>query len=215
MKSILITIITLSIFSTIQSYGQEISTEAPNTNEESWYSRFTRRNIEESTLFKLGFKSMGMQSKRPRGALRRAYYVELETSVEYKFSPLVSVNLRVKNNFGNRSFDLDGNLYPEFDAKPFYSVDLSPEIRFYLGMKKGIENKKRANNFNGKFIAIQFDEMINIGKMNIKQPKMNLLFGIQQRLGKFGYIDFMFGPSYNIREKEFALFGEFAIGFAF
>ena len=57
--------------------------------------------------------------------------------------------------------------------------------------------------------------MINIGETNIKQPKISLLFGIQQRLGKFGYIDFMIGPSYSIRENEIALFGEFAIGFAF
>lgn len=215
MKLILISIITLSFFGVSQTYSQDKSSDAQKTKEEFWYRRFTRINIEENTLFKLGFKSMGMQSKWLSETSRRAYDVILEISVEHKFSPLVSFNLKAKNNFGNRGFDSDGNLYPDFDVKPFYNVDISPEIRFYLGMNKGIKKGKRVNNFNGKFIAVQFDELINIGRKNIKRPKINLLFGIQQRLGKFGYIDFMLGPSYSIREKEIALFGEFAIGFAF
>ena len=92
---------------------------------------------------------MGMQSNRLSEASRRAYDIELETSVEYKFSPLVSVNLKVKNNFGRRGFGSDGILYPDLEVKPFYNADISPEIRFYLGMQKGIEKGKRVNNFNG------------------------------------------------------------------
>ncbi len=176
MKSVLIIVISFIVFGTTRSFSQGTNS-LDSAKEESWGSRFTRRKIEESTLFKLGFKSMGMQSKRPKGTPRRAYDIILETSVEYKFSPLVSFNLKAKNNFGNRGFDSDGNLYPDFDVKPFYNVDLSPEIRFYLSMQKGIEKGKRGNNFTGKFIVIQFDELINIGRTNIKRPKINLLFG--------------------------------------
>lgn len=213
MKLVLIITITLSIFSTIPSYGQEKSKEDSNTKEESWYSRFTRRKIEESTLFKLGFKGLGAGHNLGHNA----YSVTIETSIEHKFTQFVSFNLKVKNTFGKRiKLELDKIVYSiEEDVKPFYNIDVSPEIRFYLGINKGIKKRKRANNFTGRFIALQFDEILNIGKTNYEHQKINLLFGIQQRLWKFGYIDLMLGRSYWIQEKKYYLFSEFAIGFAF
>ena len=93
MKLMLISIITLSFFGVSQTYSQDKSSDGQKTKEESWYRRFTRINIEENTLFKLGFKSMGAGQYNGRNA----FNVTLETTIEHKFNSLVSFNFKLKN----------------------------------------------------------------------------------------------------------------------
>ena len=105
--------------------------------------------------------------------------------------------------------------------------------RYYYDQARRIAKGKSANNFSGNYLSLQFDNIIQIRVNYLAQdvnrsaskPTINLLYGIQRRLGKFGYFDFNLGLRYDEidynspvpppRKTALALVTNFAIGLGF
>ncbi len=146
------------------------------------YQYFTRANIEEKTLIKVGisFNEPGWASN-PRG-LRGNFTNTL--AIEQKLLPAVSVLAAVDSRWAHRGLLGTG-----------YSVDLIGGVRWYYSINKRMKEGKSANNFSNFYLSLQSNNYLyNTLETSGQRNSVSLLFGKQARLGKFGYFDASIGP---------------------
>ena len=183
----------------------------------------TRANIEEKTLIKLGASPNSASFTRTGSLSTLGFDTELsiERKVTPSFSLLfgfdnqLNVNYYRDNAFSRLS--PSPGQYPLWFPDRSFSVSssLKAEIRYYYGMAKRIREGKSANNFSGTYVSFQArrpvllysktrqrelitgeyrteTQVAPVGTLNT--PSFALKWGIQQRIGRRGYIDLNAGP---------------------
>jgi hypothetical protein len=210
------------------TYSQEDSTIT--TGElKRFYRYITRANVEEKTLFKLGFwPNAGDRDFTGRPSFRIG--LNADASVERKITPSFSV-------LAGFDFMLRYNRFNQFSGP---SVVTSPDfrdfdkifrgfvygkvgVRYYYSMAKRIREGKSANNFSGNYVGVQFTKALSVrviqhvydtrtgatlGTYNddvaygYNAPLFSAMWGIQRRLGRRSFIDVNVGPEVTIPKRE-------------
>ncbi|KAA9346775.1 hypothetical protein [Larkinella humicola] len=155
-----------SVFAQQTTYSQEDST-ITTSELKRFYRYITRANVEEKTLFKLGFwPNAGDRDFTGRPSFRIG--LNADVSVERKITPSFSV-------MAGFDFMLRYNKYDQF-AVPYYNngtyidtdrmfrgfVYAKVGTRFYYDMAKRIREGKAANNFSGNYIGIQYTRALSV-----------------------------------------------------
>jgi hypothetical protein len=219
-----------SLYAQQTTYSQEDSTIT--TGElKRFYRYITRANVEEKTLFKLGFwPNAGDRDFTGRPSFRIG--LNADVSVEHKLSPSFSVlagfDFMLRYNRFNQ-FDVPFDNYGSFiDTDKTFRGFVYAKIgtRFYYGMAKRIREGKSANNFSGNYIGLQFTKALSVRVIQHRYdtrtgesvgtenydiggsydaPLVSAMWGIQRRLGRRGFVDINAGPEVTIprREKNF------------
>ena len=97
--------------------------------------------------------------------------------------------------------------------------NLSGGIRYYYNLNRRILKGKSANNFSANYVGVEPNLRFNYGRGD-SGFSVKLLYGIQRRIGKRGYVDFDVGLENIIvpyTEKEFGIeiTGSLELGLAF
>ncbi|HXA00790.1 MAG TPA: hypothetical protein VNW99_02315 [Cytophagaceae bacterium] len=188
------------------------------------YKYLRKNKVEEKSLFKIAVvdANFGINNQvfvffdhHERGRL---------LAYERKLSPSFSAIVYNVNYFGL------GILHqtPLDSTKLFNTTGIG--ARYYHSQRRRIAEGKTANNFSDNYFAFQVNNLLII-KYNFPKahypkqlslPTVDLLYGIQRRLGKFGYFDWNFGIRYdqiNYVKKQhklpFDLTSNFSIGLGF
>ncbi|GAB2554136.1 hypothetical protein [Spirosoma aerophilum] len=190
----------------------------------------TRANIEEKTLIKVGIlpntASFTQESLSNGGSIDMELSVERKLSpsfsVLFGFDNKFEIS-QFRSGLFNQSGSLSGQTpqwYPDRSVTINSSVKLG--VRYYYSMARRIREGKSANNFSGTYITFQarrpvldFSQVRNreyisgdyqvetrvppLGTLNT--PSFGLLWGIQQRLGRRGYIDLSAGPEVRVLDS--------------
>ncbi|WP_138995034.1 hypothetical protein [Larkinella sp. C7] len=193
-----------------------------------FYRYITRANVEEKTLFKLGFwPNAGDRDFTGRPSFRIG--LNADVSVERKLTPSFSV-------MGGFDFMLRYNKYDQF-AVPYYNngtyidtdrmfrgfVYAKVGTRFYYDMAKRIREGKAANNFSGNYIGIQYTRALSVRVIEHRYdtktgssvgtnnydiggaygaPLLSAMWGFQRRIGRRGFVDLNVGPEITIPKRE-------------
>ena len=98
-------------------------------------------------------------------------------------------------------------------------------VRYYYNMNKRILKGKSANNFSANYIGPMTNYRYSVSPNFANNLSGYFVYGIQRRLGKYGYLDFKMGPGYeyktvnlrdpNYNDEGFSLIIDFKIGLAF
>ncbi|WP_133299914.1 hypothetical protein [Larkinella punicea] len=237
MKTISILLFNILLLSGLSStyaqqtiYSQEDST-ITTSELKRFYRYITRANVEEKTLFKLGFwPNAGDRDYTSRPSFRIG--LNADVSVERKITPSFSVlagfdfMLRYNrfNQFGV-PFDNGGGQFIDRDKIFQGFVYAKVGLRYYYGMAKRIREGKSANNFSGNYIGLQHTRALSVWVIqhwydtktgesvrtdnydiggSYNAPLVSAMWGIQRRIGRRGFIDLNVGPEITIpkREKE-------------
>ena len=186
----------------------------------------TRANIEEKTLIKLG----GIPSGTPFSQTGNSSSIGLNTelSVERKVSPSFSILFGFDNQFSVASYKRVSPLYPtsnpewRTDRSALFNSSAKLATRYYYNMAARIKRGKSANNFSGTYIAFQGRQSVfqysdnrqyelssrdirhytQQSPFSIRNPiSLALQWGLQQRLGRYGYVDFNAGPEITMNNQ--------------
>ena len=181
----------------------------------------TRANVEEKTLFKVGF--LPNSATINRNGIYNTIGFSTELSVERKIKPAFSFLVGFDNQLLANFYRQDAFALMSKSPTPLWLPDRSLSLtssakialRYYYGMAKRIREGKSANNFSGAYVAIQVrrpvlqylktrqrefntgvtrtqTETASLGTLST--PSLALQWGTQQRLGRRGYIDLQGGP---------------------
>ncbi|MGB3849556.1 MAG: hypothetical protein WA958_06275 [Tunicatimonas sp.] len=173
------------------------------------YKYFTRANVEETFMVKAGLSGIGYGSFVGL-FLEHAFAVEKKLNVP--FSVLAQYRMGM-NGWRNN----------------YVGVDIA--ARYYYSLPRRIRQGKSANNLSANYFSVQLDNTWEGSGNTLTGPggltyadgqalysnRVLLVYGIQRRLGRHGYVDFNLGGSYWSR-REFTyigLGGNISIGFAF
>ncbi|GAB3913391.1 hypothetical protein GCM10028803_57480 [Larkinella knui] len=219
---------TLSSSAQQTTYSQEDSTIT--TGElKRFYRYITRANVEEKTLFKLGFwPNAGDRDFTGRPSFRIG--LNADVSVERKITPSFSVLAGFDFMFRYNRFNqfsgpslVTSQDYRDFDKVFRGFVYGKVGVRYYYGMAKRIREGKSANNFSGNYVGLQFTKALSvrviqhvydtrtgatIGTYNndvaygYNAPLFSALWGIQRRLGRRSFVDINAGPEVAIPKRE-------------
>lgn len=79
----------------------------------------------------------------------------------------------------------------------FESIGLRLGIRDYYNINRRIRKGKSANNFSANYISL---ETFTSYYFKYRQviPQIAAIYGIQRKISKHGYVDFNFGPGFNM-----------------
>ncbi|GAB3924576.1 hypothetical protein GCM10028804_25020 [Larkinella terrae] len=210
----------LSIHAQQTTYSQEDSTVTVSELKRV-YRYITRANVEEKTLFKLGFwPNAGDRDYTVRPNFRIG--LNADASVERKITPSFSVlagfDLVLRYNRFNQfkvPFNSSFNSYEDTDKifRGFVYAKLG--TRFYYGMAKRIREGKSANNFSGNYVGLQFTKALSVRVIQhfydtktgqsvrtdnddlayaYNAPLVSAMWGMQRRLGRQGFVDINAGP---------------------
>ncbi len=119
---------------------------------------------------------------------------------ERKLTPLTSINIHSVTTIKSPYGDSYGISSTEISNM---SQELSFEWRFYYNQNKRIRLGKKAG-FSGNYIGFALNNMYyyynynSFGKIHEVNNSLILIYGIQRKIGKVGYIDFNagIGPKY-------------------
>lgn len=186
----------------------ETSTETMDTVEFSkllqTYNRIIRAREEKLRLFKIDlvgpYLFLVSNWDEKDAAKNRLINIAYEQKIKPNWSWIVESYLRL-------------------DRDDFQEVQGLGGIRYYYNMKRRMLKGKSANNFSGNYLSVtstyshQFTE-------NDNHVTLNLLYGIQRRLGKRFFFDVNFGfenifEAFEDREvgTDFILTGKWGIAF--
>lgn len=148
------------------------------------YKYFDRNQIEEKSMLRVGVNS--------NINLGSGYFLEYEAKI------------RLKNAFSL------GFFYDQSDRHHRESREgsgLTIGYKYFYSAKKQIETGNKANNLNGSFISLLYNRNIddlnkNGNTFHSDATNFKLLWGVQKRLGRYGYLEFNTGLSYT-PEKSF------------
>lgn len=179
----------------------------------------TRANVEEKTLIKFG----GLPNSTPFSQQGKSFSGGLATelAIERKVNAFLSLLFGFDNQasiaFYQRVSLPTGTTGPEWRTDRSFLFTSSAKIaaRYYYNMAHRIKTGHSANNFSGAYVSIQArrpviyhynnrqyellsrdvrHETQNYSLGSLNQPSFAVQWGIQQRLGKRGYVDLNVGP---------------------
>ncbi|MDO1447111.1 hypothetical protein Q0590_12655 [Rhodocytophaga aerolata] len=151
------------------------------------YRYFTRANVEEKTLIKVGgfltgFWGGGGSDRKVVGFGGSFLNV---VAIEQKLLPAISILAEVENTCV--IWSKQGN---------DYAIGGKLGVRWYYFMNKHIREERRANNFSNHYLSLQSNHSLYQTEDRFKRSNMlSLLWGTQIRIGKFGYFDANIGPA--------------------
>lgn len=139
------------------------------------YNYIIRAQIEEKSLLKLGVQDFALSSA--------GSYVQYGAAFEHKLRPSLSVLAEVQQSLQTR----------QFSGLKAYSFNAG--ARYYYNMNRRIRKGKSANNFSANYLSFQADnELYRRNDLVDHLTVFKVLYGLQRRIGKYGYADFNFGP---------------------
>lgn len=176
------------------------------------YKYWTRANVEEKSMFKIGISDFGFGGNfGPTIGYRVAY--ERKIGVPFSF---IGQYRHLMNGWQSNALGLDFG------------------VRYYYALPRRIGKGKSANNLSANYFSIQNDntwggvrDLLYLRPITFSDiyttstHSVSLLYGLQRRLGKHGYIDVNFGYTYypefkNMPPLRSGYFdGNFSIGVAF
>lgn len=206
-KFLKIFLIILFFLTQLDIYAQNDSIKVEYTEEKTEksdykfkerYNYLQRRMIEEKSLFKISLLDFTV-GLNDQNAYLNVHSRGSMLAYERKISPAFSFLYQNLNYFTISPF--------LFEGKPVTHILNSSTIggRYYYDQPRRIRKGKSANNFSANYLSLQFDNIIQIRvnyskddeQQSISKPTINLLYGIQRRLGKFGYFDLNGGFRYD------------------
>lgn len=175
--------------STKVQYSEE-NVASSDFNLKETYNYLIRAQVEEKTLLKIGVNGYnfgGSGSQLDYASL--TYGVGLEQKIKPSFSVLGEFRHTLSS----------GNPWVE---NPKFALNLG--ARYYYNIESRIRKGKSANNFSANYLAIfQQNMLAKLNDVQLREngkyyyyTQVNFLYGMQRRIGKYGYVDFGFGPVY-------------------
>ena len=190
---------------TIESSEEEVE-EGSYEGLVDMYNRVIRAREEKLTLLKIDLLSPFFYAVSDGEGEENQLLIEsiLKVSFEKKYRPDWSWFTRIK------LLALDRRLRES---------NLSGGIRYYYNLNRRILKGKSANNFSANYVGVEPNLRFNYGRGD-SGFSVKLLYGIQRRIGKRGYVDFDVGLENIIvpyTEKEFGIeiTGSLELGLAF
>jgi hypothetical protein len=185
--------------------------------------KYLRRNmVEEKGLFKIALLDANFGINNQIYAFVNVHTRGRLLVYERKLSPSFSMLISNLNYFNL------GILHqtPLDSTWLFNTTGLG--FRYYHSQKKRIAEGKTANNFSDNYIGFHANNLFAItynfpkGPKEFSKPTLDIIYGIQRRIGKFGYFDVNLGVRYdqiNYVKKQHKLpldlITNFAIGLGF
>jgi hypothetical protein len=209
------------------TYSQEDST-ITTSELKRFYRYITRANVEEKTLFKLGFwPNTGDQQYTSRPTFRIG--IKTEASVERKITPSFSIfggfDFSLQYNVFNRAgvpyHGIGNSTFIDIDKTLHTSLNAKLGTRYYYAMAKRMRTGKSANNFSGNYLGLQLAATISarsvthyydsktgetllseVSKLIMYDgPLFSAMWGVQRRLGKLGFVDINVGPELTLPRR--------------
>ncbi|MDQ3290771.1 MAG: hypothetical protein M3Q05_05710, partial [Bacteroidota bacterium] len=105
------------------------------------------------------------------------------------------------------------------DRDQIRDVGISGGVRYYYNQQKRILKGKSANNFSANYLGAYLNGRTRPGE-NQQQLSVDLVYGIQRRLGRWAFVDFDLGLSNKIKaypktKNRVEVRGEILLGLAF
>lgn len=173
------------------------------------YDYFTRATVEEKSMFKVGISELGYGG-----------YYGLFLEHAFAYERKINVPFSVLAQYRNGMSGWQSN---------HLGLDLA--VRYYYSLPRRIRQGKSANNLSANYFSVQNSNQwfgnssyVNGRRVDSKTHFNNgfsVLYGLQRRLGKYGYIDVNAGCGYFSLRKSpdyrtpLFLDLNFSIGFAF
>lgn len=191
------------------TYGEEPA-ESSNFSLKEKYKYWTRATVEERFMLKAGLSGLSYGG---------FYGLSLEHA--FAFEKKISVPFSVLAQYRHGTMGWE---------KSHLGFDVG--VRYYYSLPRRIRKGKSADNLSANYFSIQLDNTWSGGHTYIprgqfasvetwtsRSSQVSLLYGIQRRLGKHGYIDFNLGAAYHpepqIGVGRLTYNSNFSIGFAF
>ncbi|GAB3500577.1 hypothetical protein GCM10027341_26100 [Spirosoma knui] len=180
----------------------------------------TRADVEEKTLIKVGIWPASDQNLQFTNQKFRVGFTA-EVAIERKITPSFSVFAGADGSLRFITYDYfqtptsdPSTRYSAIKTSNFY-INWKAGTRYYHGMANRIRKGKSANNFSGNYVTAQVSlptrEYVNSrfydrtnqqelrirrteNTFDIEMPRILVAYGIQRRLGRFGYFDVNAGP---------------------
>lgn len=197
--SLTLIICSLGFIASAQSDSVSASTyeESVQTSDYTKRERFKylkRSMIEEPSMFKIstlpyfaGYFGMGMQAV---------------VGYEKKFSRSFSFTGEVVNYINIFSPKTNN---PELRYNGLWRSGLNVSSRYYYSQKREIEKGISGNNLLSNYIEFRVEDLLTYAKVNestylrndfISRPNLVLAWGLQRRIGRYGYFDFAAGAKF-------------------
>lgn len=190
------------VFAQSDTTKVKISEESAATSDFSLketYNYLIRAQVEEKSLLKIGVHGLGFSHK--------GGYLKYGIGFEQKLKPSVSV-------LGDFIHTL------EFDDpiadNPKFAFNLG--ARYYYNIERRIRKGKSANNFSANYLGLYQQNLWEKEEGDYDYAThVNFLYGLQRRIGKYGYLDFGVGPGvkFDDAKTKFSLSALFSIGLGF
>ncbi|SNR69551.1 hypothetical protein [Hymenobacter mucosus] len=175
--------------------GQDIEPDSTQFEDQLFrkISRFTRQRVEEQRLLKIGLTEF--RHARQDGELRDAHY-GLNLIYEQKVRPQWSVLAELSPEFVRYREALHGPVTN--------GVVLASQVagRYYYNLNKRIRLGKSANNFSANYFSLALGTSYgkrgygtplttndNLLRGDAVRASIAALYGIQRRLGRYGFVD--------------------------
>lgn len=187
------------------SYGEE-TMPAPTgppagTDLRNGYSRLTRLQVEEQQLWKLGLNNFGVGFDNQGSYLSTRLRYGVHLAYERKISTVCSV-------MGEVSPDVLRYYRDSLDQRMRTALTARVQVagRYYYNLNKRIRRGKSASNFSANYLGVGLGA--GLGKQSYLSPFYNyydsgpqrfvratamLQYGLQRRLGPYGFVDFNCG----------------------
>jgi hypothetical protein len=195
LSPLLITLIVLafthsSTFAQTETPQREYTTEDKTHSDFSFkekYRYFTRANVEEKTVIKVGGILVGGWGSGGRNEIGLGFvgsFINV-VAIEQKLLPAISILAEAENSWMSNGKQDKG-----------YAMGGKLGLRWYYLMNKHIREYRRANNFSNHYLSLQSNHSLYQTEYRFKRINMlSFLWGTQIRLGKFGYFDANIGPA--------------------
>ena len=180
--------------------AQEVTTtyteETADTTESKWVSQYNyiiRAQEEKTQLIKINLLKF---------ILKEHYLI----AYERKIKPLWSFEIGA--GYSRENLNITG------DSRE--NINISGGIRYYYNMNQRILKGKSANNFSANYISVELKDNFGIyNNTDNYSSDLYLLYGLQRRLGKYGFIDFHVGSGFNLLDGSRVLALHLALGLGF
>ncbi|GAB2957304.1 hypothetical protein GCM10027048_24760 [Hymenobacter coalescens] len=186
------------------SYGEETMPEPlgppVNGQPQGAYSKLARLQIEEQELFKLGLNNFSLGGYESRYGVHLAY----ERKVATAWSVLGEISPDV---FRYRLGPTDEETHTKLAAR------LQVAGRYYYNLNQRIRKGKSASNFSANYLSLGVGA--GLGRYSTLSPYFTygeagkavravaaLHYGLQRRLGRYGFVDFNVGIPFLLTPDE-------------
>ncbi|MDF7814439.1 hypothetical protein [Hymenobacter sp. YC55] len=203
-------------------YSEETVTESDSSRTSALaqtYSSLTRLQIEEQVLWKIGLNNYATDNNFDTG--RRYYRYGVYLIYERKLRDDISIMAELSPDF-TRYRRVGGLAF-----RHGFSVRSQVAGRYYYNLNQRIRKGKNASNFSANYLSVAIGN--GFGRRShestyyfytfskpLVRADLSAFYGLQRRLGQYGFVDFNFGFSTRLlpRVYDFSLSGSFRIGLA-